>query len=164
MSKSSSNRVLGIYRKLEKLPLGKRLFAFIICRNAPYFSTIHPRFLTFEAGHVVVSMKKRRSVENHIRSIHALAMGNLCELAAGTLMEATVPVDMRWLPRGMHIEYLKPARTAIQAEAVLEKTQWPGKEDVDVPVSVTDANGEEVVRARIIMHVSPKPPQKETVR
>ena len=160
MKKTDSNRVLGIYRKLENLPLGKRLFAFMVCRNAPYFSTIKPRFHVYQPGRVVVSMRKRRSVENHIHSIHALAMGNLCQLAAGSLMEATVPVDMRWLPRGMNIEYLKPARSDIRAEAVLEKSSWPGKEDVEVPVTVTDAEGQEVVRARITMHVSPKPQKK----
>jgi len=160
MNNTDSNRVLGIYRKLEHLPLGKRLFAFMVCRNAPYFSTIKPRFHVFQPGRVVVSMRKRRSVENHIHSIHALAMGNLCELAAGTMMEASVPTHMRWLPRGMNIEYLKPARSEIHAEATLEKTSWPGKEDVEVPVTVTDTEGQEVVRARILMHVSPRPDRK----
>lgn len=157
MTSSKPNRVLSLYRRLEKLPLGKRLFAFVICRNAPYFATIRPRYHRYEPGHVEVSMRKRRKVENHIRSIHALAMGNLCELAAGTLMEATVPAHMRWLPRGMTIEYLKPARSDIRAVATLDKSAWPGKEDVEVPVSVTDADGTEVVRARITMHVSHRP-------
>lgn len=160
MSTTDANRVLRIYRKLEHLPLGKRLFAFMVCRSAPYFSTIKPRFHVFGPGRVVVSMRKRRSVENHIRSIHALAMGNLCELAAGTMMEASVPTNMRWLPRGMNIEYLKPARSEIRAEAVLEKSSWPGKEDVEIPVRVTDAEGQEVVRARILMHISPRPDRK----
>jgi acyl-coenzyme A thioesterase PaaI-like protein len=157
MATTNSNRILQLYARLETLPLGRRLFAWIICRNAPYFSTIRPRFLSFGAGRVVVSMRKRRSVENHIRSIHALAMGNLCELAAGTLMEASVPSGLRWLPRGMQIDYLAPARSDIVAEAILEKSSWPGKEDVEVPVSVRDNHGQEVVRARIIMHVSPRP-------
>jgi len=156
MERSPANRVLSLYQRLERLPLGKRLFAFLVCRTAPYFSSIKPRFHTFQPGHVLVSMRKRRKVENHIRSVHALAMGNLCELAAGTLMEATVPSHLRWLPRGMHIEYLKPARSDVSAEAMLHKSHWPGKEDVPVPVVVKDQQGEEVVRATITMHVSPR--------
>jgi acyl-coenzyme A thioesterase PaaI-like protein len=151
------NRVLALYRKLENLPLGTRLFAFLVCLRAPYFGSIHPRFHIFRPGHVLVSMRKRRQVENHIRSVHALAMGNLCELAAGTMMEATVPSHLRWIPRGMNIEYLKPARSDVSAEARLEKTRWPGKEDVQVPVVVKDVQGEVVVRAVITMHVSPRP-------
>jgi acyl-coenzyme A thioesterase PaaI-like protein len=157
MNKPDANRITRIYRRLESLPLGKRLFAWLICWNAPYFFSIKPRFYRFGPGKVVVGMRKRRAVENHIRSIHALAMGNLCELAAGTLMEATVPGHLRWLPRSMQIEYLKPARSDIRAEARLTKTEWPGKEDVEVPVTVRDAEGLEVVRATILMHISPRP-------
>ena len=45
----------------------------------------------------------------------------------------------------------------IRAEARLDKDRWPGKEDVPVPVVVYDRAGEEVVRACISMHVSPRP-------
>lgn len=102
-------------------------------------------------------MRKRRSVENHIRSVHALAMGNLCELAAGMVTEVTIPSTMRWLPRGMTIEYLRRAESDVTATARLTKTGWPGRsENIGVPVTVVDATGTEVVRAVITMYVSPK--------
>jgi len=101
-------------------------------------------------------MKKRRAVENHIRTVHALAMGNLCELAAGLCTEVTIPVNMRWIPRGMTIEYLAKAETDVTATARLDKTEWAGAENIGVPVSVHDANGKEVVRAVISMYVSPR--------
>ena len=85
-------------------------------------------------------MKKRRAVENHIGTVHALAMGNLCELAAGMCTEVTIPVGMRWIPRGMTIEYLAKARNRTSsATARLDKTEWTGPENVGVPVTVTDA-------------------------
>jgi hypothetical protein len=102
-------------------------------------------------------MRKRRSVENHIRTVHALAMGNLCELAAGMVTEVTIPSTMRWLPRGMTIEYLRRAESDVTATARLTKTVWPGhSENIAVPVSVIDVTGTEVVRAVITMYVSPK--------
>jgi hypothetical protein len=102
-------------------------------------------------------MRKRRSVENHIRTVHALAMGNLCELAAGMVTEVTIPSTMRWLPRGMTIEYLRRAESDVTATARLNKTEWPGhSENIAVPVTVVDATGTEVVRAVITMYVSPK--------
>ena len=102
-------------------------------------------------------MRKRRGVENHIGSVHALAMGNLCELAAGMVTEVTIPTAMRWLPRGMTIEYLRRAESDVTATARLIKIEWPGhSENIAVPVTIIDANGTEVVRAVITMYVSPK--------
>ena len=101
MQTPDTNRVLALYRRLADVPLGRRIFSFLVCHRAPYFATIRPRFERLEPGLAVVCMRKRRAVENHIRSVHALAMGNLCELAAGTLMEVSVPPDMRWIPRGI---------------------------------------------------------------
>jgi hypothetical protein len=83
-------------------------------------------------------------------------MGNLCELAAGMCTEVTIPVGMRWIPRGMTIEYLAKGETDVTATARLEKTEWTQAENVPVPVSVHDAHGKEVVRAVISMYVSPR--------
>jgi len=102
-------------------------------------------------------MRKRRSVENHIGTVHALAMGNLCELAAGMVTEVTIPTTLRWIPRGMTIEYLRKAETGVIATSRLTKIEWAGSpESVGVPVSVVDESGTEVVRAVITMYVTPK--------
>ena len=126
-------------------------------KRAPYFGTIRPRFLDLEPKLCRVTMKKRRAVENHIGTVHALAMGNLAELAAGMVSEVSVPDSMRWLPRGMTIEYLRKAESDVTATARLDKSEWSGAaENVAVPVSIVDATGTEVVRAVITMYVSPK--------
>lgn len=153
---SAEPRVLGLYRRMTALPFGRWLFARTVCWNAPYFGTIRPRFVELRPGLCQVSMSKRRAVHNHIRTVHAIAMANLCELAGGMLMEASLPVSMRWIPRGMTIEYLAKAETDVQATARLDKTEWTGAENVAVPVSVTDTQGKEVVRAVISMYVSPR--------
>ena len=131
-----ASRTLRLYERLARRPLGKWLFAEIVCLNAPYFGTIEPRFHELRPGFCQVSMRKRRRVLNHIRTVHALAMGNLCELAAGMLMEATLPVEMRWIPRGMTIEYLHKAKTDVTAIARLDKTDWGATENVDELTSV----------------------------
>jgi acyl-coenzyme A thioesterase PaaI-like protein len=148
------SRTLNLYERLARRPLGKWLFAEIICLNAPYFSTIQPRFHELRPGYCQVSMRKRRGVLNHIRTVHALAIGNLCERAAGFIMEATLPSDLRWIPRGMTIEYLHKARTDVTAIARLDKTGWSDGENVGVPVTAVDNDGQEVVRAVITMYVS----------
>lgn len=101
-------------------------------------------------------LPQRRAVQNHLGSVHALAMGNLCELAAGMVTEVTLPPTMRWIPRGMTIEYLKPAQSNVTATARLDRNEWSGAQNVGVPVTVVDAQGVEVVRAVITMYVSPR--------
>jgi acyl-coenzyme A thioesterase PaaI-like protein len=150
--------VLRYYRKLSGLPGGRWLFARIICSRAPYFSTIRPRFRELRPGLVQVSMRKRRAVQNHLGTVHAIAMANLCELACGMLMEATLPANRRWIPRGMTIEYLKKATMSVTATARLDKNAWAEAENVSVPVSVTDDQGVEVVRAVITIYVSARKP------
>jgi acyl-coenzyme A thioesterase PaaI-like protein len=146
-----------MWRRLASNRIGRWLFARLVCRRAPSFGSISPRFHKLAPGICHVSMKKRRRVENHIGTVHALAMGNLCELAAGVLMEATTPNGMRWIPKGMQIHYLAKAPTDVSATARIEPVCWSEAQDVIVPVSVTDTGGNEVVRADITMYVSPKP-------
>ena len=155
-STNSVPPVLRHYQRLSRWPAGRWLFARIVCFSAPYFATIKPRFRELRPGLCQVSLRKRRAVQNHIGTVHAIAMANLCELAAGMLMEVTIPTTMRWIPRGMTIEYLRKAETGVTATARLDKSEWPQAEDVAVPVSVNDAKGAEVVRAVIAMYVSEK--------
>jgi len=155
MSQKPVRPVYRSYLQISRLPLGMWLFTRLICLRAPYFSSIRPLFRDLRPGSSTVFMRKRRRVQNHIGTIHALAMGNLCELAAGLVMESTLPVSMRWIPRGMNIEYLGKAQTDVTATATLHERAWGQAEDVPVQVSVRDANGDEVVRATIAMYVSP---------
>lgn len=152
-----SNRLLQQYGKLAKLPFGKTLFSLAVCQQAPYFSTIAPRFETLEPGLVVVGMPKRRAVHNHIGTVHALAIGNLCELAAGTMLEASLPRTHRWIPKGMDIQYLAKAESDLVARCAWDQVVPATAEVIPVVVSVTDRAGTEVSRATIRMWVSPKP-------
>jgi acyl-coenzyme A thioesterase PaaI-like protein len=153
---TSIGPTLRAYQRLGRTRIGRWLFARILCRRAPYFATIRPRFLELRPTMCRVAMRKRRAVENHLRTVHALAMGNLSELAAGMVTEVTIPPTMRWIPRGMTIEYLRKAASDVSAVARLDKLEWSGSQNVGVPVSVVDAQGTEVVRAVITMYVSPR--------
>jgi acyl-coenzyme A thioesterase PaaI-like protein len=153
---TSVGPTLRAWMRMQRTAFGRWLFARTVSKRAPYFGTIKPRFLDLQPKLCRASMRKRRAVENHIGTVHALAMGNLCELAAGMCTEVTIPVGMRWIPRGMTIEYLAKATTDVIATARLDKTEWTGAENVAVPVTVTDTAGKEVVRAVISMYVSPR--------
>jgi acyl-coenzyme A thioesterase PaaI-like protein len=101
-------------------------------------------------------MRKRRAVTNHIGTVHAIAMCNLAELAAGTMTEITIPDSMRWLPKGMQVEYLKKAATDVEATATMPEVAEGAPREVPVTVEVRDSAGEVVCRAVITMWVSPR--------
>jgi len=143
-------------QRIEQLPAGLGLFSRIVCWTAPYFRSVQPRFRVLEPGHAVATMRKRWRVTNHMGTVHAIAMANLCEFVAGTLMEVSVRPDMRWIPKGLTIRYLAKAQTDLTAECRIDDIEWRGTEDVPVTVTVTDTRGEVVAEAEIPMYVSPR--------
>ena len=150
------SQAMTIWNKLKDKPLGKWLFARAICWKAPYFSSIAPRFEELKPGYARVSLKKRRAVENHIGTVHAIATCNLAELGAGTMMEASLPDSMRWLPKGMSVQYLKKCDTDLTAECTANDFAEGPARDVIVSVDMKDTNGNVVVHADINMYVSPR--------
>lgn len=147
---------LAAWNRLQAKPLGKWLFSRAVCWKAPYFASISPRFEELRQGYARVSMRKRRAVTNHIGTVHAIAMCNLAEIAAGTLTEASIPPSMRWLPKGMQVDYLRKAATSVEAIATLPEVVEGPPHDVPVTVEVRDRAGEMVCKAVITMYVSPR--------
>ncbi|WP_266183462.1 hotdog fold domain-containing protein [Dyella humicola] len=150
------SRVLSLYRRLASLPGGRWIFSRLICFKAPYFATIAPYFMALEPGRCEVRIRDRRRVHNHIGTVHAIALCNVAELSAGVMTDVTIPPSMRWIPKGMTVEYVAKAVGTMHAlakpeSAAVESTNgyaWP------VTVNVRNDAGEEVFRARIDMWVS----------
>lgn len=153
-----SGSVLSLYRRITAWPAGHWIFARLVCLKAPYFTTIAPRFVALEPGRCEVRIRDRRRVHNHIGTVHAIALCNLAELSAGVMTDATLPADLRWIPRGMTVEYLKKAvgtmRGVASADAPVPASGHTGEWPVEVEVS--DGAGDVVFRARVRMWVSPR--------
>jgi len=154
---SNSAPLLSLWDRLSRRPGGQWLFGWLVCRKAPYFSTIRPRFVALRPGYCEVRMRRRHAVLNHLRTVHAIAMCNMAEVAAGIMTDVTIPATHRWIPKGMTVEYLKKAETDLRAVAELRPLpSFGAAADLPVPVSVTDMAGQIVFRAVITMWVSPK--------
>lgn len=154
---SQSNSTLALWEKLSRYPGGRWLFSRLLCLKAPYFGTIRPQLEILRPGCCQVRIGKRRAVQNHIGTVHAIAICNMAELAAGVMTDATMPATHRWIPKGMTVEYLKKAATDLTARAELASIpEFDEARDLVVPVSVRDKHGEEVVTAQITMWVSPR--------
>ncbi len=89
--------------------VGPAQFSAMIGQVAPYFASIAPQFVELRPGYAEVTFPKRREVLNHIGTVHAIALCNAAELAAGTMTDASIPAGHRWIPRGMTVEYLAKA-------------------------------------------------------
>jgi acyl-coenzyme A thioesterase PaaI-like protein len=147
--------VLALYQNLSRWPVGKRLFSWFFCFKAPYFGTIRPYFEELAAGRCVVRIKKRRAVLNHLGTVHAIAICNMAEAAGGLCVEASLPRNMRWIPAGMTVKYLKKASTDLVAVCELNPQSLIAGENL-VEVNVTDLTGQNVLHALITMHISEK--------
>ena len=153
-----TSSVLSMYRRMSRWPAGRWLFSRAVCLRAPYFATIAPRFVALEPGRCEVSIPDRRRVHNHIGTVHAIALCNLAELSAGVMTEASLPSSMRWIPKGMTVEYRRKARGTMHAVATPDTAVVEAAAGYDLPVTVVvrDPRDDEVFRARIAMWISPK--------
>ncbi len=148
--------ILHSYERLIRWPGGRWLFSRLVCFRAPYFASIHPLIETLAHGECVVSIRHRRSVTNHIGTVHAIALCNMAELAAGLCTDVSLPADMRWIPKGMTVEYLQKAVGTMHARAKLDvlPTSTSAGYEFALPVEVNDDAGKTVFRALIQMWIS----------
>ncbi|MCE5291608.1 MAG: DUF4442 domain-containing protein [Nocardiaceae bacterium] len=151
-------KVLDLWQQAQRLPFGKTIFSEALCLKAPFFGSISPEFEELGPGRAVIKVKNRRKVHNHLGTVHAIACCNAAELAAGTMTDVTIPSSHRWIPVGMTVQYLKMAKTDLQAIAESALPPLSDTDGVDwiVPVRIVDTNGVEVVHADITMRVTPK--------
>lgn len=149
---------LSLYRRLAAILFGRWLFAKLVCWKAPYFAGISPRIEALEPGRGVATIRHRRAVTNHIGTVHAIALCNLAEFIGGLTCDASIPPAMRWIPKGMTVEYLKKAVGTMRAVAMPAFEPHASAEGYELPfdVAVADAAGDIVFRARIAMWISPR--------
>ena len=124
---SPEERVVSLWRKYGKSALGRRLYSFLFSRMVPYTGTIHPLIQSIEPGRSEVIIKDRKSIRNHLHSIHAVALANLGELSSGLAMIAALPDNTRAIVTNLEIDYLKKARGTLVA-----------KGEADPPDTITD--------------------------
>ncbi|KGN34648.1 thioesterase [Knoellia sinensis KCTC 19936] len=146
----------ALYRKVTALPLGKQIFSFIYAQKATYFWTVRPQVREVRPHHAALTIKKRRAVQNHIGTVHAIAVCNGLEAAMGLLAEATVPKDRRWIPKGMEVAYLAKSTTDLLCTADTDPADWEQTGDVPVRVKAIREDGTVVVEGTITIYVSDK--------
>ncbi len=146
----------SLYHRLSALPGGRRAFSVLFARKAPYFRTVRPQVRDVRPHHAELVVPKRRAVENHIGTVHAIAVCNGLEAAMGLLAEATTPRTHRWIPKGMEVAYLAKSTTDLLCVAETTPADWEVGAAGDVPVAVraVRTDGTVVVEGVITIYVS----------
>jgi acyl-coenzyme A thioesterase PaaI-like protein len=154
---SFSNNLTRVVAKFQFLPVPLRstVLTGIFGRVVPYVGTSGLRYEELSQERVVVSVRNRRAIQNHIKGVHAAGMALLAETATGFVVGMNLPDDKLLLIKSLKVEYLKRTEGDMRAVATLSPEQieivrTTPKGEVTVPVMVTDASGTEPIRCEMI--------------
>jgi acyl-coenzyme A thioesterase PaaI-like protein len=147
----AAQRIRRLWDRLSPRPGGKRIFSWLVGRTAPYTGTIGARVEALGEGHARLTLRDRRKVRNHLRSVHAVAQLNLAEEASGLAVTYSMPLHLRGIPVRLEIDYLKKARGTITAVCDLPgpvpEPQGDERTAYEAQVVLTDPAGDVVARA-----------------
>lgn len=150
------NLIRNGWDRLHALPGGKRVFSTMVGRAAPYTGTINALVTDLGLGFAETKMEDRRKVRNHLQCVHAIALANLAELTGNVAIAYSMPDDARFIVAGMTIDYLKKARGTITGICECPVPADAERREYEVPVTLVDPVGDEVVRATLRTLVGPK--------
>jgi hypothetical protein len=151
----ADNATLAAWNRLAAYPGGKYLFSRLVDFKAPYFGSAGAVIEVLEPNYARLRLRKRRAVQNHIGTVHVIAICNMLEKAMGVCAEASIPPELRWIPKGMTLEYPAMAATDLTGIARIDPSGWaPG--ELPVEVSAYDRSEAVVVRGTILLWISEK--------
>ncbi|MBL7992426.1 MAG: DUF4442 domain-containing protein [Candidatus Kapabacteria bacterium] len=157
------NRMTQMVERLNRFSPALRYFLLSksFGRVVPFFGTAGIRIEELSHSQVVMTLQNRRKVQNHIHTVHAAAMTLLAESATGILMGMNVPDDKYMVIKSLHVDFQKKASGAMKAVATLtpeqvRSAQNDSEGEILVPVSVSDASGNEPVACQMLWAWKPK--------
>lgn len=153
------NRLAKTVQKLEKYP--KAILSYAIGRTVKFVGTAGVRFEKMTTDKVVVTLKNKKKVRNHIGQIHAAAMVLLAETATGMVVGMNLPDDKIPLIKSLKTDFVRRSKGEMRAEAWLDEAQkqhilTEEKGEVLVNVRVTDESGESPIECEMLWAWIPK--------
>lgn len=145
---SKPNRMMKIVNATSKLPQSLRVFTLskAFGKVVPMVGTAGIRYELVSPEKVVISIKNKRPMQNHINGVHAAAMALLAETATGFVVGLNVPDSRMILIKSLHVDYKRIAKGDLVATATLsdEQRQFIAdneKGELIVPITVIDESG-----------------------
>jgi acyl-coenzyme A thioesterase PaaI-like protein len=151
----ADNATLAAWNRLAPCPGGKYLFSKLVDFKAPYFGSVGAVIEVLEPNYARLRLRKRRAVQNHIGTVHVIAILNMLEKAMGVCAEASIPPGLRWIPKGMTLDYPAKAATDLTGIARIDPAGW-GPGELPVEVTAYDRDQTVVVRGTILLWISEK--------
>ena len=134
--------------------LGRWRFARAARMRNPLLAALQARFGELRVGLCRTEMHAHRGVRSADGALDPIAISALAQLAAIMVIEVSVPEGVCGTARGLTIEHLRRAESAVVALARLDKTDWGEPGLVGVPVTISDTAGIEVARAVVSFAVA----------
>jgi len=151
------NNLSRLMRPLAKLPTSMRVstLSYILGKVVPFVGTSGLRYEEVTPTRVVVSIRNRRPVQNHIKGVHAAAMALLAETATGFVIGVNLSDDKLPLIKSLHVDFKRRTVGDMRAIASLTPEQVSmihnsPKGELLVPVTVTDESGEEPIQCQML--------------
>ncbi|MFT5505889.1 MAG: acyl-coenzyme A thioesterase PaaI-like protein [Gammaproteobacteria bacterium] len=140
---ANKNNILGWWNRFQKVPAGNFLFSRMLGWIVPYSGSISCCVKELSKGHAVVELSDRRKVRNHLRSVHAIALLNLGELATGLSALTTIDESMRGIVVSIRADYLKKARGLLIARANFQLPDiLNDQKEYEVSANIMDEDGD----------------------
>lgn len=145
----SPERLLTLWHRLGRSAPGRWLFAQLIRFAVPYSGSIGARVTSLEPGLATVSLRDRRTVRNHLGSVHAVALVNLAELSSGLAMLAALEPGVRGIVTEIQMHYHRKARGTLTATGTAAPPPVDHPTEALAHAEVRDSAGEIVAEATV---------------
>lgn len=124
--KPISNQFTKLLSVTKYLPASARstVLSKAFGKVVPYVGTTGVYYETVEPNKVVVSLNNSKNVQNHIGSIHAVAITLLAETATGFILGLNLPMDRVLLIKSYSVNFYRPLKKGqVAAIATLSDEQ-----------------------------------------
>lgn len=155
---SVSDRLMGYWHALHSKPGGKFLFSVAVGRIVPYSGSIGARVEELRPGYAQLTLKDRRKVRNHLRSVHAIAIANLGELTTGLAAISGMPPRSRSILRSLEVSYEKKARGMLTSTCSCDFAAPTENTEYMIQAEIRDEAGDVVSVVSALWVIGPEKP------
>jgi acyl-coenzyme A thioesterase PaaI-like protein len=140
--------MVGLLKKywhiLENKPFGKAIFSYVVGYLIPYTGSIKPYIMQAKQGFAEVILHDKKSVRNHLNSIHAIALANLGEVTTGIALHFSLNNHARAILTELKVIFLKKARGVIYSRAQINMEEIKKFGEITIKATLSDHTREEI--------------------
>ncbi|WP_296202909.1 DUF4442 domain-containing protein [Psychrobacter sp. UBA3962] len=148
--KAINNPFTKILKAVQLLPKSTQSFVLTkaFSKIVPYVGTTGIVYEEVSPNKLVVSLENKKAVQNHIGSVHAVAVTLLAETATGFVLAVNLPSDRILLVKSYEVNFYRPVKKGqIAAIATLsdEQRQYildTPKGEMVIPCVIEDRNSD----------------------